>query len=84
MKISGLPDMFNSVNENFHTAAIEGALVMVRDYTNLDALPSATAESGVDILAIECGVRRAAWAVLKKWWPSFSYDYVLAATHATD
>jgi hypothetical protein len=38
IKISGLPDMFGGINENFVTAAVEGALVMVGDSVDLDAL----------------------------------------------
>jgi hypothetical protein len=37
-EISGLPDMFNSVNENFATAAIEGALAMAGDSIDLDVI----------------------------------------------
>jgi hypothetical protein len=31
-EISGLPGMFGGVNENFVTAAVEGALVMAGDF----------------------------------------------------
>jgi hypothetical protein len=58
-EISSLPDMFGSINENFVTAAVEGALVMVGDSIDLDALQSAADESGVDILPAEHNVRRA-------------------------
>jgi hypothetical protein len=34
-KVSGLPDMFHGVNENFATAAIEGVLAMARDSVDL-------------------------------------------------
>jgi hypothetical protein len=34
-------------------------------------------------LPAERNVRRVVWAVLKKWWCSFGYDYVLAAIRAT-
>jgi hypothetical protein len=37
-EISSLPDMFSSVNENFATAAIEGALVMAKDSIDLDTI----------------------------------------------
>jgi hypothetical protein len=82
-EISSLPDMFGSINENFVTATVEGALVMVGDSIDLDALQSAADESGADILPAEHNVRRVVWAVLKKWWCSFGYDYVLAAIRAT-
>jgi hypothetical protein len=36
--ISGLPDMFSGVNENFTTAAIKGALAMAEDSGDLDAV----------------------------------------------
>jgi hypothetical protein len=82
-EISGLPDMFGDVNENFVTVAVEGALVMVGDSVDLDALQSAPVESGADVLLVECDVRRAMRAVSKKWWCSFGYDYVLAVIRAT-
>jgi hypothetical protein len=75
--------MFGGVNENYVTAAVEGALIMARDYVDLDALQSTAAESGVDILPDERGVRRVVQAVSKKWWRSFGYDYVLATIRAT-
>jgi hypothetical protein len=37
-EVSGLPDMFSDVNENFATTVIEGALTMVVDSVNLDAI----------------------------------------------
>jgi hypothetical protein len=37
-EVSGLPDMFSYVNENFATTVIEGALTMVVDSVNLDAI----------------------------------------------
>jgi hypothetical protein len=37
-EVSGVPNMFNGVNENFATAAIEGALVMAGDTVDLDAI----------------------------------------------
>jgi hypothetical protein len=37
-EISGLPNMFNGVNENFATAAIEGALDVVGDLIDLDVV----------------------------------------------
>jgi hypothetical protein len=83
IEISSLLDMFGGVNENYVTAAVEGALIMARDYVDLDALQSTAAESGVDILPDERGVRRVVQAVSKKWWRSFGYDYVLATIRAT-
>jgi hypothetical protein len=37
-EVFGLPDMFSSVNENFPTATIEGALAIAGDLVNLDAI----------------------------------------------
>jgi hypothetical protein len=52
-EISGLPDIFGGVNENFVTAAVERALVMDRASVDLDALQSTVIESGADVLPIE-------------------------------
>jgi hypothetical protein len=82
IEISGLPDMFGGVNENFVTAAVKGAPVMTGDSVDLDALQSAAAESGADVLPTECDVWRVMWAVSKKWWHSFGYNYVLVAIRA--
>jgi hypothetical protein len=82
MKVSGLPDMFHGVNENFAIAAIEGVLAMARDSVDLGALQVVAAESGAGILLAEHDVRRVARVVPKSWWRSFSYDYVLAAIRA--
>jgi hypothetical protein len=35
-EVSGLPSMFSDVNENFASAAIEGALAMTEDLVDLD------------------------------------------------
>jgi hypothetical protein len=83
MEISGFSGMFGGINENFVTAVVDSALVMAGDSVDLYALQSVAAESGLDILAAECGVRRAARAMSKKWWRSFGCDYVLAAIRAT-
>jgi hypothetical protein len=40
------------------------------------------AYSRADILLMEWNVQKAARTVLKKWWRSFGYDYVLAAIRA--
>jgi hypothetical protein len=37
-EISGLPDMFGGVYENFVTVVVEGALIMAGDSVDLDAL----------------------------------------------
>jgi hypothetical protein len=37
-QVVGLPDMFCDVNENFATAAIEGALALVSDSVDLDVM----------------------------------------------
>jgi hypothetical protein len=70
-EISGLPDMFGGVNENFVTATVKGALIMVGESIDLDALQDAAADSGADILHAEHDVQ--------KCWHSFGYDYVLDA-----
>jgi hypothetical protein len=80
-EISGLPDMFIGVNENSTTAAIEGALTMAGDSVDLDVMRSTAAKCGTDVLPTGPDVRRAAWAVSKKWWRSFGYNYVLSVIH---
>jgi hypothetical protein len=57
-KISGLPDMFGGINENFITAAGEGVLVMAGSSVGLDALQDAAAASGVDILPVDHDVEK--------------------------
>jgi hypothetical protein len=71
--------MFAGVNENFISGAVKGTLVMADQSIDLDALQDAAAMSEVDILAMERDVQRDARTVLKKWWRSFGYDYVLGA-----
>jgi hypothetical protein len=71
--------MFSGVNENIASAAIEGALAMAGDSVDLDTVRGVATESGADVLPVESGVQRAMRAVLKKWWHSSGYDYVLAA-----
>jgi hypothetical protein len=74
--------MFGGINDNFITATVEGALVMAGDSVDLDALQSTATESGADVLPVERDVQTTAWAMSKKWWCSFGYNYVLAAIHA--
>jgi hypothetical protein len=81
-EISGLLDMFSGVNENFATTAIEGALVMPSDSIDLDVVRGTTAEGGVDVLPVGSNVRSVTWAVSKKWWRPFGYNYVLSVIHA--
>jgi hypothetical protein len=78
MELVGLPEMFASVNENFISTMVEGALMMVEEIFDLNALRDAVAESRVDILPAGRDVWRVARTVSKKWWRSFGYDYVLA------
>jgi hypothetical protein len=52
--------MFSGVNENFATAAIEGALTMAGDSVDLDDVQKTAAESGANILPAGHDVRRAA------------------------
>jgi hypothetical protein len=63
--------MFSGVNKNFATAGIEGALAMAGDSVNLDAIRGAAAKSGADVLPSRPDVRRATWAILKKWVRSY-------------
>jgi hypothetical protein len=49
-EIFGLPDMFSGVNENFATAAIEGAFSMAGDLIDLDVVRGAAAEGDVEVL----------------------------------
>jgi hypothetical protein len=66
-EISGLPDMFNDVNENFATTAIEGALAMAGDLIDLDVVRGTATKGGADVLPTGSDVRRVARAVSKKW-----------------
>jgi hypothetical protein len=83
-EVFGLPSMFSSVNENFASAAIEGALAMVGDSVDLDAVRNAASEGGADVFPVGPVVQRAARAVSKKWWHSFGYDYVSPIIHARE
>jgi hypothetical protein len=58
-----LPDMFCDVNENFATAAIEGALALASDLVDLDAVRVAASEGGTGVLPAGSSVRNAARAV---------------------
>jgi hypothetical protein len=78
-EVAGLPEMFASVNKNSISIAVQGALIMASESVDLNTLQDITAVSGPDIFPIEQDVRRAAHAVSKKWWCSFSYNYVLGA-----
>jgi hypothetical protein len=78
MKVTGLPEMFAGVNKNFISAVVKGTLIMAGDSINLGSLQTMVADSGSYILPTERDVRRATREVSKKWWRSFSYDYVLA------
>jgi hypothetical protein len=81
-QVVGLPDMFCDVNENFATAAIEGALTLVNDSVDLDVMRVAASEGGTDVLPTVSSMQKAARAISKKWWHSFSYDYVLSVIRA--
>jgi hypothetical protein len=81
-EVTGLPDMLCCVNENFATAAIEGALALASDSVDFDVVRVAASEGGVDVLPTGSSVRKAARAVSKKCWRSFGYDYVLSVIHA--
>jgi hypothetical protein len=66
VEMSGLPDMFAGVNENFVSTAIEGTLVMAGDSVDFDGLQTTAAESEADILPANRDVRGAARVVSKK------------------
>jgi hypothetical protein len=51
-EISGLPDVFGGVNENFATATVKGALAMAGDSVDLEAMWDAAVLSGADILPV--------------------------------
>jgi hypothetical protein len=70
-EVGDLPKVFVGMNENFVSAAFEGALMVAGDSIDLDAIQDAVAASGADILPMERDVRRAACAVEKNWWHSF-------------
>jgi hypothetical protein len=77
---SSLPDLFGGVNENFATAAIEGALAMLL-LIYLEAMRDGAVSSGADIMPAGRDVQRAACAVVKNYWHSFGYNYVLTTIH---
>jgi hypothetical protein len=52
IEISGFPDMFGGINENFATAAVEGALTMAGDFVDLEAMRDAVTSSCADIWPI--------------------------------
>jgi hypothetical protein len=81
-EVSGLPSMFSSVNENFASSAIEGALAMAEDLVDLNVVDNDAGEGGADVLPAGPAVRRATQAVSKKCWHLFGYDYVLSIIHA--
>jgi hypothetical protein len=76
--VTGLPDMFSGMNENFATTAIEGALALASNLIDLKVVRVAASEGGADVLSTAPGMRKAAQAVSKKWWLSFNYDYMLS------
>jgi hypothetical protein len=80
--VAGLPDMFCGVNENFATAAIEGALVLAGDSVDLEAVRVGASEGGTVVLPAGSSVQKAVRAVSKKWWRSFGYDYILSVIRA--
>jgi hypothetical protein len=59
-EVSGLLDVFSSVNENFAIAAIEGGLALAGDSVDLEDLRAGSFKAGADILAATSGVQRAA------------------------
>jgi hypothetical protein len=52
VEVTGLPEMFAGVNENFVSAMVEGTLVMAGDSIDLAALWTMAADSGADILSV--------------------------------
>jgi hypothetical protein len=81
-EVTGLPDVFAGVNENFISIAVEGTLMMAGDSVHLATLQTIAVDSGADILPTERDVRRVTRAVSKKWWCSFGYNYVLNVIQA--
>jgi hypothetical protein len=81
-EVTGLSDMFSGMNENFATAAIKGALALADNSVDLEAVQVASSEGSADVLPTASGVRKVAWAISRKWWWSFGYDYVLSVIHA--
>jgi hypothetical protein len=59
-EVSGLLDVFSGVNENFVTAAVEGALVLASDSIDLEAVWIGASKAGADILPAASGVQKAA------------------------
>jgi hypothetical protein len=57
-EMASLPDMFCGVNENFATAAIEGALVLVSDSIDLEVVRVAASEGSADVMPAASGVRK--------------------------
>jgi hypothetical protein len=82
IEVTGLPEVFAGVNENFVSTVVEGTLAMAGGSVDLSALKASAADSGADILPVERDVRRAMHAVSRKWWRSFGYNYVLASIQA--
>jgi hypothetical protein len=52
-EMAGIPDMFCVLNENFAVAAIEGALVLVDDSVDLEAVQVAASEGGMDFCLLD-------------------------------
>jgi hypothetical protein len=71
VEVGDLPKVFAGVNENFVSAAVEGALAMAGDSVDLDTIQDAATVSDADILPTEKDVQRAACAIAKNWWHSF-------------
>jgi hypothetical protein len=57
-EMSSLPDMFCGMNENFATAAIEGALVLAGDSVDLEAVWVAASEGIADVMPAGSGVQK--------------------------
>jgi hypothetical protein len=55
---------------------------MAGDSVDLDVVQNAAGEGGANVFLVGPAVWTAARAVSKKWWRSFSYDYVLSIIHA--
>jgi hypothetical protein len=70
-EVSGLSDVLSGVNDNFATSSIDPK-----------AVRAAASEADTNISTAASGIQKAARAVLKKWWHSFGYDYVLSAIRA--
>jgi hypothetical protein len=82
MEVNSLPEVFFGVNENFASAAVEGALAMARDSVDLADLQASAAVSRADELPGGRDIRKTTRTTERKWWRSFDYASTLATVQA--